>query len=169
MFVITQIGTLINTYNFDLWNKPTCTHSICMHVKIHAYLHTYFHAYVKHVWMYMHFHWQSNLPHWTKQNSKKKSSTYQWKIHNTILINSAENKNQQQGNQNPTASTRTPRSQACLNETIILNPSPNCNLAKQPTEPDWLWSEVRFPGNNRGRRLSKGGESTKKTPNSALK
>jgi hypothetical protein len=45
-FIITQIGTIFNTYNFASWNKPTYTHRTCMLPYMHIYICTYTCTYI---------------------------------------------------------------------------------------------------------------------------
>ena len=56
-FIITQIGTIFNTYNFASWNKPTYTHRTYMHIYICTYTCTYIPAYgCMDIGTYMHIH-----------------------------------------------------------------------------------------------------------------
>jgi hypothetical protein len=141
-FIITQIGTLFNPYNFALWNKPTYTPRTCMHSYMHicicvyTYLHTCIQTYGRryiHTYIHINIHSSSTYesiciftdivtcpsePSKTQRrkvpHTTGKYITQYLLLAQKIKISSkvAKTQQHQQG----------PHSQACVNETIILNP-----------------------------------------------
>jgi hypothetical protein len=59
------------------------------------------------------------LPNWTKQNSKKKGSTYHKDMHNTTLADAVENNKSMKANLKHNSINKDPSTQTYPQQTII--------------------------------------------------